>query len=142
MKIYVASSWRNGRQPYVVDLLREWDHEVYDFRNPKPGDSGFHWSEIDPKWKLWSPQDFRDGLAHPLAQEGFSKDLEAMKWANAFVLVLPCGKSAHLELGWAIGARKPSIILIENASEPELMYKMATSICTSLDELKETLEAL
>lgn len=32
MKIYVASSWRNGRQPYVVDMLRERGHAVYDFR--------------------------------------------------------------------------------------------------------------
>ena len=33
-KIYVASSWRNGYYPDVVDKLREAGHDVYDFRNP------------------------------------------------------------------------------------------------------------
>lgn len=28
-------------------------------------------------------------------------------------MVLPCGKSAHLELGWAVGAGKRTIILLE-----------------------------
>lgn len=42
MKIYVASSWRNNRQPDVVKFLRDLGHEVYDFKNPKPGDDGFH----------------------------------------------------------------------------------------------------
>ena len=47
MKIYVASSWRNERQPEVVRCLRQRGHEVYDFRHPTPGDFGFRWSEID-----------------------------------------------------------------------------------------------
>jgi hypothetical protein len=33
-KIYLASSWRNERQPELVRILREAGHEVYDFRNP------------------------------------------------------------------------------------------------------------
>lgn len=41
MKIYVASSWRNERQPEVVEHLRSFGYEVYDFRNPAPGDTGF-----------------------------------------------------------------------------------------------------
>lgn len=47
MRIYVASSWRNKIQPSVVVALREAGHEVYDFRNPREGDTGFHWSDID-----------------------------------------------------------------------------------------------
>ena len=47
-----------------------------------------------------------------------------MEWADAFVLLMPCGRSAHLEAGWAIGAGKPTAILL-SAGEPELMYKMA-----------------
>ena len=33
-KIYLASSWRNERQPQAVQILRDAGHEVYDFRNP------------------------------------------------------------------------------------------------------------
>ena len=57
--VYVASSWRNRYQPDVVQWLRGLDLEVYDFRNPRPGDDGFRWSEIDPDWQQWTPAQYR-----------------------------------------------------------------------------------
>ena len=135
MKVYVASSWRNDDQPQVVSTLRRAGHEVYDFRNPSmgPGDrgQGFHWSDIDPEWKEWTPSQFRAALGHEVAVDGFASDLCGMEWADAFVLVMPCGRSAHLELGWAIGAGKPAIILLSDG-EPELMYGLADHLCVSL----------
>lgn len=151
MKIYVASSWRCALQPEIVTLLRAARFEVYDFRNPESGDHGFHWSNINPKWKAgteiavgkssMSLKDYRDeALTSDLANHGFGLDFAAMKWADACVLVLPCGRSAHLEAGWFVGNGRPlHILLSEDRFEPELMYKMATSI--SIDTL-ELLEAL
>jgi hypothetical protein len=66
-KIYVASSWRNEKQPAVVSALKAQGHAVYDFRNPKDGDNGFHWSEIDPNWKSWTPEEYRTYLDHAIA---------------------------------------------------------------------------
>lgn len=142
-RIYVASSWRNAEQPVVVGKLRELGHTVYDFRNPRPGDHGFAWSEIDPDWIGWQPRAFRVCLDHPVAVAGFASDFDAMRWADAFVLVLPCGRSAHLEAGWAIGAGKPTAILLhEDKFEPELMYRMADLIACDLDEVSEWLGGL
>lgn len=136
MKIYVASSWRNALQQGVVHALRAVKFEVYDFKNPKPGDAGFHWSEVDGGWKSWSLEAYRKALDHPLAVDGFEGDFDAMKWADCCVLVLPCGRSAHLEAGYFIGAGKRLHILLDAAKfEPELMYKMATTINVSLFEL-------
>jgi len=137
MKIYLASSWRNPLQPVVLELLRSHDHEVYDFRNPAPGDNGFHWSEIDPEWEKWETGAFRVALSHPLAEDGFGKDHAAMEWAECCVLLLPCGRSAHLEAGEFIGQGKPLVIAIlgRNDYEPELMYKGATAICIDTSEL-------
>ena len=138
MNIYVASSWRNNDQPRVVQELRQLGHSVYDFKNPAPGDEGFHWSEIDSKWTCWAPDEFVKGLQHPLAQNGFKKDMSALMNCDACVLVLPCGRSAHLELGWAAGAGKKTFILLDHPlSEPELMYKMAEHLCPTLYELLE-----
>jgi nucleoside 2-deoxyribosyltransferase len=50
--------------------------------------------------------------------------MDALEDCDACVLVMPCGRSAHLEAGFAIGAGKPTAILISEG-EPELMYKMA-----------------
>lgn len=138
-KIYVASSWRNKRQPSVVEVLRAAGHEVYDFRNPKPGDNGFHWSEIDPRWKEWAPKQFRAAMAHPIAERGFAADYGAMQWADVGVLVMPCGRSAHIEAGYFNGAGKPLFILLDGQDEPELMYRMATRVCVHLDEVLDAL---
>ena len=135
MKVYVASSWRNDLQPEVVWRLAEAGHEVYDFRNPSMGPGargkGFHWSEIDPDWQAWTPEEFKSNLLHPLARDGYASDILGLKWCDAAVLVMPCGRSAHLELGYAIGAGKRSVILLSDG-EPELMYGMADTICTSI----------
>lgn len=139
MKIYVASSWRNQQQPWVVKALRKAGHDVYDFRNPEPGDNGFHWSEIDPKWKEWTRVRYRDALGHPIAEAGFTKDMMALRWCDAVVAVQPFGRSASLELGWAVGAGKWTILLLAEG-EPELMVKMCDHICLTVGDVILLLE--
>ena len=128
-RVYVASSWRNEKQPAVVDSLRMVGHEIYDFRSVE----GFHWSDIDSEWESWTPEKFRENLEHPLAQAGFESDFKHLKWAEVLVLVMPCGRSAHLEAGWFVGKGKPTIILLDDGA-PELMYKMC-NICVSIEEV-------
>jgi len=140
MKIYVASSWRNERQPEVVAQLREAGHDVYDFKNPREGDKGFHWSEIDPDWLNWTPERFRQALNHPIAKSGFASDWNAMCEAEACVMVMPCGRSAHIEAGYFVGAFKPLYILLSDG-EPELMYNMATLVCLDLGDALRDMEA-
>jgi hypothetical protein len=136
MKIYVASSWRNVLQQGVVHLLRAAGHEVYDFRRPAgPGSAGFSWRDLDPEWERWTPAAYRDGLRHPVARDGFARDWSAMRAADAGVLVLPCGRSAHIEAGYFVGAGKPLYVLMAEPQEPELMYAMAAAVCLSTDEL-------
>lgn len=142
MKIYVASSWRNTRQPAVVAALRAAGHVVYDFKNPREGDVGFSWKQIlDKKPQDWTPREYRDEvLTHTRASEGFSLDMNALTLCDACVLVLPCGRSAHLELGYATGAGKRTIVLLDDRiDEPELMYLMNTSIALTLDEVIDSL---
>lgn len=134
-RIYVASSWRNPLQPGVVEALRAAGHEVYDFRNPKPGNTGFSWRQILPDPPPWSAEATRRVLEHPIAQEGFDLDFSAMRWADTFVMLQPCGRSAALELGWAVAAGKATAVLLADAQEPELMLKCAGRLCTGLDEL-------
>ena len=133
-KIYVASSWRNESQPSVVRVLRDAGHEVYDFRNPTNDDHGFHWSEIDPDWQSWSSLAYIKALDDPISERGFRLDMDAMEWADTFVLVQPCGRSAHLEMGWATGQGKDTVMMLEFDCkvEPELMAKMCQHVCVGL----------
>ena len=139
MKIYVASSWRNQTQPEVVEELRAAGHDVYDFRRPEVYNKGFHWSDIDPKWQSWTPEEYKLCLNHSIAVDGFNSDFKAMKWADVFVGVQPFGISASLEMGWAAGQGKTTILLLAKG-EPELMVKMFDHICCSLKEVIEALK--
>ena len=139
MKIYVASSWRNEYQPAIVVLLRKAGHEVYDFRSPIEGNGGFHWSDIDKDWLQWEPQQYKKALSHPIAEAGFKSDFDAMKWADACVMVLPCGRSANTEAGWMKGAGKKVFVFIPIPQEPELMYKIYDDIITDYHELVSVL---
>jgi len=135
-RIYAASSWRNEDQPFIVEQLRRAGHEVYDFRNPPNGVGGFAWSQIDPDWQSWSARRYRELLTtSPIAASGFVSDLRGMQWADTCVLILPCGRSAHLEAGWFCGQGKRCIVLTRDGEEPELMALLATDICISIDEV-------
>jgi len=138
-RIYVASSWRNAHQPSVVEALRDAGHKVYDFRNPAPGNHGFHWSEIDPHWRGWDTAAYTRALTHQIAVSGFASDYCAMQWADTGVLVLPSGRSAHIEAGYFNGAGKHLYILLLEPQEPELMYLMADGIFDSVAALIDTL---
>ena len=133
MKIYVASSWRNEHQQRIVCVLRKAGHEVYDFKHPTEQDAGFSWSEIDPNWQEWSIVKYIGALAHDKAKLGFNRDFDAMKAADACVLVLPCGRSAHLEAGWMKGVGKKVYAFVprDYKMEPELMYKMLDGIAST-----------
>lgn len=123
MKIYVASSWQNSHQPAVVTILRGMGHQVYDFRNPEPGNTGFHWSEIDPDWESWSPIQYRSALNHPLAERGHASDMAALESCEACLLVLPSGRSASWEFGYACGKGKRGAVFMPEPCAPELMYR-------------------
>lgn len=152
--IYVATSWRNTMQPTVVRSLEDAGYGVYDFRNPN-GEKGFAWSDLDfvagkmdtPNGELdmvWDhnhsdPHQYIEALGHPKTLVGFDRDYQAMQKADIFVMVLPCERDAHLELGWAIGAGKETHILLSDPVKASLMYHMADFIHVNLDELLVTL---
>lgn len=140
ISVYVASSWRNNDQLIVVETLRKVGLEVYDFKNP-PGGTGFHWRDVGVTGSNTDPNaevpvgEFLAGLQHPTADAGFASDFEAMSDADLIVLVLPCGRSAHLELGWAAGAGKLTAVLLDDPCTPELMYKMVDYLTPSVQDL-------
>lgn len=134
MNIYVASSWRNLLQPSIVSVLRSAGHTVYDFKNPAPDNHGFSWKEIHPDWENWTPEQYREALEHPIAKQGFKYDMDALKACDTCVLVLPSGRSASWEFGWALGNGKQGAIVMLDPCEPELMY-LGNPILTTMTEV-------
>lgn len=130
--VYVASSWRCALQPAVVQILRAAGIDCYDFRDSE----GFSWKEIDLHTPCSSAQYF-EAIDKPAAIRGWTRDMEALDKADCVVLVMPCGNSAHLELGYAIGKGKRTIVLLDGNSyfDPDLMWKSADHIIDNFMDL-------
>jgi nucleoside 2-deoxyribosyltransferase len=111
--------------------LRKCGHEVYDFRNPAPNNNGFKWQQVNINWNPGddvSTEEYRKMLNHPIAIEGYKLDIEALRSCDAVVYVLPCGKSASWEFGYAMGQGKPGYVIRFDETEPDLMFREATII--------------
>ena len=56
-------------------------------------------------------------------------------------MLMPAGKSGHLELGYARGKNKPGFILFDKEPERvDVMYQFATDVFFSQEELFAELE--
>jgi nucleoside 2-deoxyribosyltransferase len=134
-KIYVASSWRNHYQIAMVVACRSVGFEVYDFKDSE----GFSWKEVDSEWEQWDYEGWQKGLMHERAVQGYGRDFVALEGADRCILVLPSGRSAHLEAGYAIGRGKPTAIWVPEYDTPDLMVKMADYVSDSLMDILEWL---
>lgn len=141
MYIYVASSWSNPHQPWTVRALRHAGYEVYDFRNSKPEGGAFNWDQIDQKWEDWKFAEVYQALYHPLSAEAYTSDLDALLKADVGIMVMPCGASSHLEIGYLKGLGTHTAILMTEG-RPELMYKLVDLLTDSFAEILIWLKTL
>lgn len=136
MKVYVASSWRNEVYPEVVKALRQAGHEVYDFRHKSVSWEEFDWNVIDGV----KSGELLAVLQHPEVRARFRSDMNALENCDAVVCVLPCGRSAHLELGYGIGTGKRTVLLWHDGDEPDIMHNAVDRIVFSVEDISAALE--
>lgn len=131
-KVYIIGSLRNPDVIAVAGFLRAEHYDVFDdWYSPGPNTDDF-WQEYEKQ----RGRTFREALAGHHAQHAFALDKKHLDACDSVVLVLPAGKSGHLELGYAIGKGKRGYILMPGEPERfDLMYNFATKIFTSVDEL-------
>lgn len=130
--IYVIGALKNKEIPKVAKSLREVGFEVYD-EWWCPGEFA------DQNWQDYSKfngLNYTEALDSWHARQVFEIDKGHLDRCSEAILVLPAGKSAHLELGYIVGTGKRGYILLD--SEPDrydLMYKFATLVTTDLEEI-------
>lgn len=137
MKLYVIGSLRNPAIPEAARALRDAGHEVFD-------DWYAAGPEADDFWKAYEEQRGRtyvEALDGHAAQHVFAFDKAHLDEADAAVLVLPAGRSGHLELGYVVGSGKPGYVLMEPDSDRwDVMYLFATRVCTDVTDLLTALD--
>lgn len=101
--------------------------------------------EADDYWRDYEKRrehSFAEAVKGHAAQNTFNFDKCNLDRCDAACLVMPAGKSAHLELGYVIGSGKPGFILL--ADDPDrfdVMYAFATEVVYSIDELLIAIQA-
>ena len=130
-RIYISSSWNNQQQPLLVEKLRLRGHKVYDFRHPEGRNDRNVWESVSNR--LGVKLEYSNGNLTPevfgrmhLDKESLSRFKEhfaAMEDADTCILLLPCGRSSHVEAGFMDGHGK-RVFVYDTSKEviPELMY--------------------
>ena len=135
-KIYLIGSLKHGRVRDVAFELRAAGHEVFDDWHACGPDADADWQNYESE----RGRAYKEALQAPFAQHAFNFDLTHIKAADIGVLVLPAGKSGHLELGYMIGRGQRGYILLDGEpSAWDLMYLIAHGIFYNIAELLEVL---
>lgn len=142
-RVYLIGSLRNPEVPKLAATLRAAGWDVFD---------GWHSAgpEADDYWQRYATergQTYEQALRDYPAQHVFQFDKRHIVAADAAVLVMPAGKSAHLELGFFIGRREalglPNtgfIFLPDKPDRFDAMYAFSARVCVGESELMECLK--
>lgn len=135
--IYVIGSLRNPEIPKFANELQAQGFEAFaDWFSPGP--------QADDFWRDYSKirgLTYKQAIQSHGAKNIFEFDKSHLDRCDAAVMVMPAGKSGHLELGYTIGRGKPGFILFDGEPDRyDVMTQFATGIFFSKEELFEELK--
>lgn len=132
LKLYLIGSLRNPEVPLVGNRLREEGYDVFDDWHAAGPEADDCWQ----KYEQARGRHYGDALYGPAAVNIFQFDYKHLMESDGAVLILPAGKSGHLELGFMVGQGKPTFVLFHEEPERfDVMYQFATGVYFGLDHL-------
>ena len=138
--LYIIGSLRNRDEVIAIaNEIRALGIEAFDdWLSPGP--------EADDKWRDYETQkdhNYKEALEGWAAKHVFEFDKYHLDRCDGGVLILPAGKSGHLEAGY-IARTKPLFILMDDPSRWDVMVLFAKNsgggVAFSRDELKEMIQ--
>ena len=130
--IYLAGSLRNPLVPIIGNKIRELGIDVFDdwFAGGKHADD--EWRDYEKARGHTYDQSLKGWAAKHI----FEFDKHHLDRTDGLVMVMPAGKSSHLELGYTIGKGKPGFVLFDAVPERyDVMYQFATGVFFNVDDL-------
>ena len=127
----IVSKFRNKEQvDYLVARLKEKGKTCFNFCDDPADPQNADGHPEDQMKAFEATEDF---LNDDYFKEIFEKDLQALQEAQAVILLLPAGTSAHIEIGIAYGLGK-KCILIGTPDKPESLYLLFDEYYNSIEE--------
>src|ERR1035437_6979047 len=133
-KVYLIGSLRNIKVADVASKLRAAGHEVFDDWYAAGPEADDYWRE----YEIAKGNNYKQGLAGYAAKHVYEFDKVHLDRNDIGILILPAGKSGHLELGYMIGAGKKGYILFDEtmpADRWDVMYRFGTGVFFSVEDL-------
>ena len=112
LKIYLAGSWRCAEGIRImVRTLRALELEVDCFCDQEGGRVGYNIADcLEAGGHSLDEVDAITALKHPAVADkfriAFTEDKKWLDWCNCLILLMPAGRSAHLEAGYVKGQGK------------------------------------
>lgn len=135
--LYLIGSLHNPQIPIIAATIRKTKWDVFD-------DWYAAGPEADVKWREYEIQrghSYVDAVRGRHACEILQVDKKYLDKADAGLLVLPAGRSGHLELGYLVGRNAPTYILLDKEYETwDIMLGLATAVWDDLEAVLVTLE--
>ena len=129
--IYIIGSLRNPAIPVIGNKVRAAGYEAFDDWHGTGPQADDHWFEYE---KLRG-RNYTEALAGRAAQNTFALDRDNILRSEGVIMVLPAGKSGHMEFGFARGHGKPGVILLDKEPERyDVMYNFASKVTTDIDD--------
>jgi hypothetical protein len=134
--VYVIGSLRGAAVPAVGHDLRQAGFTVWDDWHSAGETADDSWRD----YEIARGRTYPEALQGVAASNTFRCDRAYIDLADAVVLAAPAGKSAHLELGYALGQGKPGYVLLEEEnSRYDVMYRFATGVFMDIESLVKEL---
>ncbi len=116
---FISSRWRNRDQIlHLLQELRKKGKSVYCFLENTHTVADI---SKDPEQEMKKFEAMENWQENSNVRKIFETDMEGLRDAKTFILLLPAGKSCHIEAGIAYGMGK-SCVLIGEQQETESLY--------------------
>lgn len=137
MKFYLIGSLRNSDIPLLANKLRTTTgHIIFDDWFA----AGPHADDAWRDYEKLSGASYVEALEKEAARHVFEFDYKHLNSSDGVILALPAGRSGHIEFGWAVGKGKRGYVLLDRPDRWDVMYKFATGVFETVDELIEKLQ--
>lgn len=143
--IYLIGSLRNARVPEIAARLRAEGYEVFDDWYAAGPEADDYWQ----KYEKARGRTYKEAIAGYASKHVVKFDYTHLNRCDVAVLLLPAGRSGHLEAGYQ-AKTKPVFVLFEGEPKQEerwdqmyaLVFENGGSLCFSEDELVQQLRGL
>lgn len=136
--IYLIGSLRNPRIPELAETLRDSGFDVFDDWYAAGPEADDYWQ----RYESGRGRGYNAALKGYAAQHTLAFDRHHLERCDAAVLLMPAGKSGHIELGYVCGLGKPAYVLLDKVPDRyDVMYAFTKGVFEDVDHMIAAIKA-